>query len=353
MYALLLIPLFIYGFYLCAVVCLPKHKNTVHKGDRPNITVLIPAHNEANVIKNKILNLLNCYENMHITLIDDNSTDETVSIAVKVLNDLDIEHTIIKMPVRSGVNECINAGVLAAKTDIILSTDADVTFHKKAIVVIIQNLCQPGVGAVCGELIPVFKHTTGTNEIAYRNIYGKLCAVDSLIYSTFGFNGPLIAFKKRLFTPISNRFGASDVSIAFSILKSGEKCMYEPTAKFYEPIAHDNMQLFRQKTRRAARLIEAMVVNAETCLKLPMRFRFVYFMRFGMYIVSPLVLLSVGIYSIVINPIETVIVLAGLVILCTRIPIFASFIISNIYLLFGLTKLFRNNNTWNIIDRWN
>lgn len=353
MYELLLIPLFIYGSYLCAITRIPEQKPTAHHGNWPNITVIIPAHNESNVIKNKILNLCNCYKNLHIVLIDDNSTDETVSIAAVVLHDLNIKHTIIQKTRRSGVNACINAGVCAANTDIILSTDADVTFQKNAITNIIAKLCQPNVGAVCGELIPVFKNHIGTNEIAYRNVYGKLCSIDSLIYSTFCFNGPLIAFKKQFFTPISDRFGASDASIAFSILRSGGKCLYEPNAKFYEPISHDNMQLFRQKTRRAARLIEAIVVNAGTCQKLPARFSFVYFMRFAMYVVSPIIFLSVGIYSIAIHPIETIIVLTGLAILCRRVSILAAFVISNVYLLFGLSKIFRNNNTWNIIDRWN
>jgi len=354
MYWLLLIPLFVYGFYIISIQLIPVKPAYNNMEYTLPITVLIPAHNESAVMRNKIKNIIECYKNVHIIVIDDSSTDETADIAEDTLRSCNISHTVHRSPIRRGVNASINTGVELSPFKTIISTDADVTFHKNAITNILRALSDPSVGGVCGELIPLLKTAKiiETNESAYRNIYGKLCTVDNAIFSTFCFNGPLVAFKKPLYSPISEKYGASDASIAFSILGNGGKCVYEPTAKFYEPIAADNKQMFRQKTRRATRLIEAMLLNIGLVRTLSLRFGLVYGLRFGMFFITPIVLLSVFVYSLVEHPLITTSADALLLIASLRIQILSSFLYSNVYLLIGICKAFRNNNTWTKIDRW-
>ncbi|BAZ41073.1 putative glycosyl transferase [Calothrix sp. NIES-4101] len=80
--------LFILGLVLlveCIAAIFPVVKQTVnHQGNLPNpkVAILVPAHNEENVINNTLSNLMSTFEHQHeLVVIADNCSDRTATIA--------------------------------------------------------------------------------------------------------------------------------------------------------------------------------------------------------------------------------------------------------------------------------
>jgi cellulose synthase/poly-beta-1,6-N-acetylglucosamine synthase-like glycosyltransferase len=232
------IPIIIYSLYLVAVK-LTKDSDPIKIEFYPNISVVIPTYNESEVIDHRIKNLKEINyptKNIHAIIVDDRSSDDTVELAKEAFRKYGISGEIIVKDKRTGTNTSVNIGVSKANTEIVVTTDADVTFEENALNYAIGRLVSDDqIGAVCGELEPIIKEKsfTTSSEKAYRTVYGKMCTWESNIHSTYCFNGPLIVLKKKAFSPIPETHGASDAGMALRIIHNGYRCIYEANARFY------------------------------------------------------------------------------------------------------------------------
>lgn len=360
-----LIPVVIYTIYLMAVL-LVKDFETTQPNMLPSISVVIPAYNEAKIIEHRIENLSQLdypAELIDVIVVDDCSEDNTVSIAQNAFDMYDLKGQVIKKEKRSGTNISVNMGVVASKNDIVVTTDADVIFEKSAIKNALGVLINDdSIGAVCGELTPMITDKTFTtnSEVAYRSVYGKMCTWESRIHSTYCFNGPLIVLKKKAFTPIPDRYGASDAGMALNIIRNGYRCLYVSDARFSEYIAVDIKQQKRQKLRRAARLLEATIFNIDLISPKYGKFGMIVLpLRAIMFIVAPnAMFVSLLLWSYILmslNPIYGLF-LAGtfLIFLLSGYAsqnIISSFIWHQMYLSVGLLYAFKGTGTWKAIKR--
>lgn len=93
----------------------PHHKNPAH----PHISVVVPALNEEKFLENNLLSILNQdYKNFELIVVDNNSTDSTAEIAKR------FGARVIFNKIK-GVGAARQAGFMAAKGEIIATTDAD------------------------------------------------------------------------------------------------------------------------------------------------------------------------------------------------------------------------------------
>jgi len=360
-----LIPVVIYTIYLMAVLLVKDFE--IRQPDMlPTISVVIPAYNEAEVIEHRIQNLSQLdypAELIDVIVVDDCSEDDTVSKAQNAFDMYDLKGQVIKKEKRTGTNVSVNMGVAASQNDIVVTTDADVVFEKSAIKNALGVLLNDdSIGAVCGELRPMITDKTFTtnSEVAYRSVYGKMCTWESRIHSTNFFKGPLIVLKKKAFTPIPDRYGASDAGMALNIIRNGYRCLYVSAARFSEYIAVDIRQQKRQKLRRAARLLEATISNIDLISPKYGKFGMIVLpLRAMMFIVAPTamfvslvlwfyVLMSFNpIYGLLLAGTFLVLLLSGYI----RQNIISSFIWHQIYLLIGLLYAFKGAGTWKAIKR--
>ena len=95
------------------------------------ISIVIPAFNEEKYIENTLFSLLKSEQKTHINyeviLVDNNSTDETVNIAQKFKEGMNLR--IIKES-KQGRGVARARGFNEARGDIILSADADTIFYR-------------------------------------------------------------------------------------------------------------------------------------------------------------------------------------------------------------------------------
>jgi peptidoglycan-N-acetylglucosamine deacetylase len=129
--------------------CRPdKHRLSVPP---PTASVLIPAHNEENVIVQTVTSVLaSDFADLRVVVIDDGSTDRT--------GELLREH-FARDPgckfihqVNRGKPAALSAGVASADTEIIVTIDADTEIEPDAISKLLRHFSDPQVGAVAGNV---------------------------------------------------------------------------------------------------------------------------------------------------------------------------------------------------------
>lgn len=147
--------MFLYSVYMYVVTKYRKRKlkkcpPILDYDYHPFVSILIPCHNEHEVIEETVLNVLKLdYKDFEIILIDDRSTDNTAEIIEK----LSCEHENIKCLIRkkdaiAGKSAVLNDAVKIAKGEAFLVFDADAKIEPDFLSRIIIPLADTEVGAV-------------------------------------------------------------------------------------------------------------------------------------------------------------------------------------------------------------
>lgn len=328
----------------------------------PPISIIISAYNEEAVIEKRVQNIAasdyppGAYE---VIFIDDCSDDATLETARRSFAAAGIANTIIHNTERLGTNVSYNRAIPTVRYPVIVTTDADVFFDTGSLSILISRLMSDdAIAAVCGELQPFAGGTAGTKrlESAYRNYYGRMCSWESAIDSTYNFNGALVAFKKDLVSRINDKRGSDDANTAFEAIRRGYRAVYEPGAVVYEDIPVEMKHQYRQKIRRATRLIEATLANTDLLFFNRPFCRFFYPLRLFMVAVSPalffaaLAILVAGLALSAPPVLCALVIIAILVNLALRnTP--ASFLVNQFYLLVGLLQVGKDMKTWESTSR--
>lgn len=120
------------------------------------ISVIIPAYNVAPSIRQAIESVLSqTYHHLEVIVIDDGSTDETVTVLEEVLTG-DSRCTLIKQE-NQGAGSARNAGLNRAKGDYILFVDADDCLPPTAISDLYERAVQTQALATVGAIVYVYR----------------------------------------------------------------------------------------------------------------------------------------------------------------------------------------------------
>lgn len=354
LFIIALIPYFIYIF---GISFGKKPTDAGFPKDNPKISIIISAYNEERVIGKRIVNLMQCHyprDSYELIFIDDCSSDNTLSRAKTCLDGSGLEFRIIANNERLGTNRSYNHAITLARYPIVVTTDADVFFEPDALNYLIGRLVSdPNIAAVTGELRPVLNDNNTTKlECAYRSYYGRMCDWESVIDSTYNFNGALVAFRRDLIRRIEDKRGADDANTAFEAIRKGYRAVYEQRAVVFEDIPQSFRIQYRQKVRRAKQLIEATLANMDLLgMNRPFT-RFFYPLRIFIYLCTPvlffisLLLITIGLYYtspfILLGLISLILVTGGI----WRQNLFNAFIVNQFYLVAGLLNMGKDTRIW-------
>jgi len=354
---LLFIALFPYLIYLTGIYFGRKSDEVIPLRIFPNISIIMSAYNEEQVIDKRIANIQKCLypkKCIEIIFIDDYSSDNTLYLAKSCLERSGIKFQLIANAERLGTNRSYNAAISRANYPIIVTTDADVFFEPDALNYLIGRLLSnEKIAAVTGELRPLMNSNSTTMlEGVYRSFYGRMCDWESTIDSTYNFNGALVAFRSDLIKRINDKQGADDANTAFEAIRKGYRAVYEKKAIVYEDIPRSFKTQYRQKTRRATGLIEATLSNLDLLGKKNPFSRFFYPLRIFMYLCTP-ILFSLSLIVFFLGVFQySQIFLIVLVVLLSAAGIFwrqnliFAFILNQFYLIAGLLNLGKDMRVW-------
>jgi cellulose synthase/poly-beta-1,6-N-acetylglucosamine synthase-like glycosyltransferase len=354
---LLFIAVIPYIVYLFGITFGRKSTDAGFPEEYPRITIIMSAYNEERVVADRIANLEQCNypkDAYEVLFIDDCSDDDTLARAQAGLEKSGISFRIIANTERMGTNRSYNHAMKLAQYPVIVTTDADVFFEPDALNYLMGRLeSDPGIAAVTGELRPRMNNDETTKlEGAYRSFYGRMCDWESTIDSTYNFNGALVAFRTNLIRRIDDKRGSDDANTAFEAIRRGYRAVYERRAIVYEDIPSSFRIQYRQKIRRAKRLIEATLANLDLLGKDRPFTRYFYPLRLFMFLCTPtlffagLALLAIGLYlsyPLVLLALAVIVAVVGI---AWRENLFNAFAVNQFYLLMGLLNLGKETRVW-------
>lgn len=221
--------------------------------DLPSITVLLTVHNEAAVIQARIENILHCEYPSHllsVVVASDGSTDDTNRI-VRSFRDRGV---ILHESPGLGKTATQNSAIKNIVSDLIVFTDADVTFDSQFLNIMARRFDDPNVGAVDGRQLYSSQPTLNvqTCQGYYWNYELRLRHLESQLGILAVVAGACFALRRNLFQPMDPAIG-EDCIVPLDVVAQGFRVLHEPTAKAWVRMDDNNEMTLRRRIRMTLR----------------------------------------------------------------------------------------------------
>ena len=229
----------------------------------PKITLLIAAYNEAENIAETFRGIKgqDYPADVEIIVVDDGSTDETVatlrSFALKNLKIIQANH--------GGKANALNEGIKHVTQEIVVCIDADTFLHPQALRRIIARfLTDPAdTAAVAGCVLVKNSRSTFMTRLQEWDYFTGIASAkrqQSLYQGTLVAQGAFSAFRTKM---IKAHHGwpdviGEDIVLTWSLIKSGHRIGFEPTAIGFTSAPETVYGFYRQRKRWARGMIEGL-----------------------------------------------------------------------------------------------
>lgn len=264
------------------------------------VTVVIVAYNEAARIGSKLENVLgSAYptELLRVVVGSDASTDNTAEI-VRGFAGRGVR--LLEFQQRRGKAACLNDAMAVVDTDLVIMMDVRQRIAGDAIRRLVDELSDPKVGAVSGELV-LEQGTTGFSRgiDSYWRYEKFIRESEARIDSAVGVTGAIYAVRKSLFEPLPAGTVLDDVLVPMRVVRQGYRVGFCGGAHAFDVPSEDP----RAEQRRKIRTLTGnwQLLQMEPWLISPMRNRiwWQYFSHKVLRLVAPLFLVLLLISSAV------------------------------------------------------
>jgi cellulose synthase/poly-beta-1,6-N-acetylglucosamine synthase-like glycosyltransferase len=232
------------GYPLLLRLFAPRGDEGAPPGDRPSVSLVIAAHDEEDVIEQRVRNALALdypRERLEVIVSSDGSRDSTVERARSAGADV-----VLDLP-RGGKIRAQDAAVERARGDVVAFSDANAYWQPDALVHLVAPLTDPRVGYVCGQVR--FVDEGGKNlEGLYWRYEMWVRRMESRLAGVTGGNGAIYALRRADYIVVDPRMG-HDLSFPFNMVKRGLKPVYEPLALASEKMVPSIEGEFARKRR--------------------------------------------------------------------------------------------------------
>lgn len=225
-----------------------KDSSPPEPGAPPTVSVVLAARNEQDRIVARLENLLqSAYpaDKLSVILVSDGSTD----LSARHLAELNASRVrLIDRENRSGKPACLNVGIAAADSQIIVFADARQRFEPETIPNLVRHFADPKVGAVSGALfIESSNSAVGGGVDAYWKLERFIRSAEARWDSCIGCTGAVYAIRRELYETIPEDTLIDDVEIPMRVASKGYRVLYD-----FEARAHDSQTLepAKEKTRK-------------------------------------------------------------------------------------------------------
>jgi cellulose synthase/poly-beta-1,6-N-acetylglucosamine synthase-like glycosyltransferase len=234
----------------------PVRKRTPPGGSPawPSVSIIVAARNEAVRLPARVENLLALPYGgaREIVVVSDGSTDQTAAALSRYAPLV----RLIEVP-HGGKPMALNAGVAAARGDILVFADARQQFSPGTLTALVSNFADPEVGGVTGELILDCESGSSASTIgegvgAYWKYEKLLRRKESLVRSTLGATGAIWALRRSLWRPLPPDTLLDDVLAPMRAVLEGWRIVFEEDAIAYDRAAPDAAAEARRKRRTLA-----------------------------------------------------------------------------------------------------
>ena len=218
----------------------------------PDVTLMICAYNEADIIEEKMANIraLNYpRERLCVMWVTDGSNDRSNELLSAYP-----EVTLVFSPERRGKAAAMQHGLQENRAEYVIFTDANTMLNADAIREIVREFMRENVSCVSGEKRVAARHegqAAAEGEGIYWRYESTLKRWDSELYSAMGAAGELFAVRMSHYRPAPSNALLDDFMISMLILKDGHRIAYTSEAYAME-YGSANMQEESKRKRRIA-----------------------------------------------------------------------------------------------------
>ncbi len=235
--------------------------NDIISSRMKSISVLIPMHNEEQVLNNVLDSLLQCdYDRdlLEIIPIDDNSTDKTEQLLDEYHSKYEFIRPIHRRCPDRGKPAGLNDAMKIAKGEIIIVFDADYRPAKNMLKELAVAFEDPEVGAVMGRVIPYNTNKNILTRLINMERSGGYQVDQQARYNLKTipqYGGTVGGFRKDLmlemggFNPLVL---AEDTELTYRFFTNGWKVIYANSAECYEE-SPETWEVRGRQIRRWAR----------------------------------------------------------------------------------------------------
>jgi len=209
------------------------HREIRKQPIQPFVSLLIPAYNEAKVIRRKIENSLAFdypRDRIEIVVASDGSTDETAGIAQSLADGGYLR--VLAFPQNRGKVATLNSSIPELRGEIVVFSDASAMLAPDSLRRLVENFADPSVGAASGlyKVVKADQVDIGSSEDFYWKYETFLKVKESQLASTLGGHGHLHAIRKELYPYPPSETINDDYVIPLSVVAKGYRAVYEPAA---------------------------------------------------------------------------------------------------------------------------
>ena len=232
--------------------------------DWPAVSVVIPCHNEAEVIAETIRSLYDIdYPDLRIIVVDDGSSDDTAAIAAACGGEL----LLVRQPA-GGKAAALNAGLALVRTPLTLLVDADCVFPRDGLRKAVRHLIGEREDALGGHLAVLNRDNWLTlqqeleyGDLALRHFFWRFDL--NLSHTQDVIPGALGMFRTealRSAGPLSSIHLAEDVALTARLVELGRRLAFSPFLQA-ATVVPDTLSSLRIQRRRWVRGYTQVVVQ--------------------------------------------------------------------------------------------
>jgi cellulose synthase/poly-beta-1,6-N-acetylglucosamine synthase-like glycosyltransferase len=233
-------------------------------GFNPRVAVLIPAYNEEKVIVRTIRSVLHSdYENLHIIVIDDGSSDRTFEVAREAYKReiADGRVQVITKP-NGGKAAALNYALERLEEDFYVGIDADTVIAADAISKLLPHFEDPLIGAVAGNAkvgnrINLWTRWQALEYITSQNFERRALDLFNVVTVVPGAIGAWRTAPVKAAGGYPINTVAEDADLTMNLLEQKFKVVYEDRALAFTEAPVDARGLMRQRFRWSFGILQA------------------------------------------------------------------------------------------------
>lgn len=245
---------------------LGKKENQKDSSYEPSVTIMVVAHNEEKVIREKLQNLIDTdypKDKLKFLVASDFSTDKTDEIVEEFMAahpDRDIR--IHKSEKHYGKTNAQDETQRLCDTEILVMTDANAMFEKNAVRELVSFFTDPDIAYVSGQLR--YMNTEGNKTASSEGFYWKLdlkCrSIESKFQTITAGNGAIYAVRNKDYKSIPP-IECHDSSFPILYALEKKRAIYNPDAIAYEKAGEVNGDEFKRKVRMNRMILRGIMPN--------------------------------------------------------------------------------------------
>lgn len=255
---------YVYAGYplILALLARLRRKPAEYSTITPQVSILIAAYNEQEVIAAKLENTLSLdypKDCMQIVVAVDGSDDQTAEI-VQTFEDRGVELSYDVR--RRGKTAAINRAVPRLRHEIVVFSDANNFYATDALLELVKPFSNPKVGAVTGSkniLDDLDAHARADG--LYWRYESSIKKNETRIGSCCGVAGEILAIRRFLYQPLPDHVINDDFFFGMNILRQGYRVVYAPEAQSFERSSLTEEDEAIRRSRIVAGRYQAMLMS--------------------------------------------------------------------------------------------